>query len=642
MSAWHFGKGRRLSYQGHGVAVCGIAGIAAGANGLDLLPALGRMADAMAHRGPDEEGAYQSPDRTVALAHRRLKIIDLSSGQQPLANEDKTIVTVFNGEIYNFVSLRTQLVQKGHIFSSRSDTEVLVHLYEEHGPEMVTHLRGMFAFAIYDARDGSLFLARDRLGKKPLYYAATGGGFVFASELAALMASGLVPRALDPDGFDRFFALTYIPAPRTIFKAAGKIPPAHCLRWHRGSTKLWRYWDIDPAPRRRWPDAMEVKTEVRKKIEEAVRIRLVSDVPLGAFLSGGVDSGVVAACAVRALDRPLDTFSMGFPEKTHDERPYARLVARHLGTTHHEFEVEPRAVEILPELVRLFGEPYGDFSALPMWYLAEKTRQHVTVALSGDGGDELFGGYNSHRHFLRYAALHAALPRQVISLAQRILAAAFSQGTFRRRALRALELIGHGPGMLYADLNTFLKPRQRSEAFTDTLTGQLTGSALRELEELYDALAGEPLNRVLAADEKTFQVCQLAKVDAMTMAWSMEARTPLVDHELVELVFSLPPHLKIHGNTGKVLLKEIALDMLPADIVHRKKQGFTVPLSLWFKGSLREYATRQILDGPLLDTGWIRRSFLENVLTAHFQGACDQTYTLWNLLVMSQWLATRW
>jgi asparagine synthase (glutamine-hydrolysing) len=617
--------------------MCGIAGISVSEGKRVSQRELRILAGAMAHRGPDDEGIFVSPDKRVGLAHRRLKVIDLKGGHQPITNEDGSKVLVFNGEIYNFKALRQDLSARGHQFSSNSDTEVIVHLYEEHGTACVDYLRGMFAFVIYDETENLFFGAVDRMGQKPLYYYHKSGFFCFASTFGALCTIQEIPKELDPAAFDQILSLTYIPAPDTIFAGVKKLPPAHRFVWTEGTVSVSRYWDIPVGPKIDISMA-EAKDLTLRKIEEAVRIRLMSDVPLGAFLSGGLDSSLIVALASRHISGALDTFSIGFEHPAYNELPFAREVARTFNTHHHEFMMRPLEVDALPQLIHHFGEPYGDFSALPMWRLAEETRKHVTVALSGDGGDELFAGYGRHRMFHVYNTFRQLLPEKLVGLASRIVGLPRSENPMKRRVQRFFQMIHQPPERIFADLNVFLKPWEKDLAYTDALKNRLSSDIEGRLAAIFDRPDGTDLDRMLYTDAVTYEACQLTKVDTMSMAWSLEARCPLVDHELVELVFSFPDRFKMGLSGGKRLLKEVGKDLLPKQILDRPKRGFTIPLKYWFRDELKDYARERILKGALSEIGWINKEFLKTILDSHFDNRRDYTYHIWNFLVLSEWL----
>jgi asparagine synthase (glutamine-hydrolysing) len=619
--------------------MCGIGGISLAKGKCVSVDGLNAVSHAMIHRGPDEEGIYVSPDGCVGLVHRRLKVIDLAGGQQPLCNEDGRIVLVYNGEIYNCRSLRGELVSRGHQFVSNSDTEVIVHLYEEHGVSCLKYLRGMFSFVLHDQKEDLLFGAIDRMGQKPLYYSTHGSNFYFASTFTAINRFSELPKDLDPESFNLFFSLTYIPAPKTIFREIRKLVPGTFFVWQKSKLSIERYWRINPG-KKQDIKMKEAKSLALEKIEEAVRIRLMSDVPLGAFLSGGLDSSLIVALASQYVSGSLETFSIGFENQAYSELEYAREVARAFNTNHHEFILKPIEIESLGEMVQHFGEPFGDFSALPMWRLAEETRKHVTVALSGDGGDELFAGYPRYQGFRTYNALRSFLPGRLVAVISRLLGMPASDAALKRRLQRLFQILNQSPGKLYADLNVFLKPWDRGSAYTEALESRLSSSAENYLATIFEEVgsSSSDLDRMLFTDAVTYEVCQLTKVDIMTMAWSLEARCPLVDHELIELVFTLPDHFKMGSHGGKRLLREIAKDFLPQRILDRSKQGFTVPLEHWFRGEIRDYAQNRILNGRIPEVGWIRKEFMESILNEHFSGKRDNTYLIWNLLFFAEWL----
>ena len=616
--------------------MCGIAGIWQPEGKSVNRKQLKAMADIMAHRGPDEEGLFVSPNGRVGLAHRRLRVIDLLGGHQPMANEDGSIILVYNGEIYNYQLLKTELLKRGHCFSSDSDTEVIVHLYEEHGPACVDYLRGMFSFVIYDGSNDLLFGVVDRMGKKPLYYCQINGFFCFASTFVALAMVPEIPRDLDPVAFDAFLSLSYIPAPRTIFSEMKKLAPSHSFIWNGANISIRRYWDIPIGPKRH-VDMAQARVLTLKKLEEAVEIRLMGDVPLGAFLSGGLDSSLIVALASRHVDR-LETFSIGFDHPGFNELPYAREIARAFNTRHHEFMVSPLEIDALPRMVSHFGEPYGDFSALPMWRLAEETRKSVTVALSGDGGDELFAGYDRHRMFRIYNAAAHLLPEAFQSFCCRLLGLPKSDNSTLRRLQRFFQLIHQSPGHLFADLNIFVKPWEKASAYTDQLKSRLTVAIEDHLAAVFEEKDGTTLDQMLYTDVVTYEVCQLTKVDVMSMAWSLEVRCPLVDHELVSLAFSFPDCIRMDLRNGKRVLREIGKDLLPTSILNRPKQGFTAPLKWWFRDELKSYANERILNGKLMELGWLKEDFLKQTVALHTEGARDYTHSMWNLLVLAEWM----
>ena len=556
--------------------MCGITGIVQLNGQKAPLELLQKMTSCIAHRGPDAEGFKQLG--AAALGHRRLSIIDLSGGAQPLCNEDQTVWIAFNGEIYNFPELRVELENKGHKFRTHSDTETIVHAYEEWGEECPQKLRGMFAFAIYDTKNQTLFLARDRLGKKPLLYANTGKEFVFASEFQAILAHPNVPRRINFGALDLYLSNLCTPAPDSIYQDIKKLPPAHSLTLKNGEMKLRRYWSLDEhfAPSRKLKISEdEAAEELLKRFEECVKIRLMSEVPLGAFLSGGIDSSAVVAMMARLSNRPVKTFSIGFEESDYSETPHARRLAEKYGCEHHEIIVRADAQAILPTLVRHYGEPYSDSSAVPSFYVARETRKHVTVALNGDGGDETFAGYE------RYRALQMT---QSIPAPGRALGAALGKMlpsglNFRSKMVRLKKMLQA------AALPAPQRYLQWQSAFTfeqkQALYNPSFAASLGEISNPVAVYLAEALSR----GWNTVDACQysdinaylpddlLVKVDITTMANSLEARSPLLDHTLMEWAATLPPNLKLNGSTGKYILRRAIADMVPAENMERPKDG---------------------------------------------------------------------
>jgi asparagine synthase (glutamine-hydrolysing) len=623
--------------------MCGIAG--ALAPRLEDAPPPGaaeRFAAAMVHRGPDGHGFFQAGP--VALAHRRLSIIDLSdAGRQPMTNEDGQIAIVVNGEIYNHAELRADLVAKGHRFKSGSDSEVVAHLYEEVGARVPELLRGMFAFALWDARAGKLLLARDRFGEKPLYYCERADGFVFASELGALVADERTPTALSMEALDAYLALQYVPAPRTIYEAVKKLPPGHTLEVRPGERPvLRRYYQISFAPTLADLSEEEAARRVRATVEEAVRSRLMSDVPLGAFLSGGIDSSIVVACMARAMGEPVKTFSVGFTEggREDNELPYARLVAERWRTDHHELVVEPDMVGMLPSIVRHHGEPFADTSAVPTRYLCEMTRRHVTVALSGDAGDEAFGGYR------RYVWAHVAerLGRLPAPLAQGVAAALAAVPGRKARWLReyGARLGGRGvsdEAARYLRFVCHFSAGEKAALYTPELARRFAGDATAEAfaAHLGASRAADTVGRLQNLDVETYLPDDiLAKVDVASMTHALEARAPLVDHHVVELGAALPGRLKLRGRKGKHILKRAFADLVPAEIVHRKKKGFALPTGPWLRGRLHGFARETLLSDAARARGLFRPEAVADLLDRHRAGE-DHGERLWNLIVLETW-----
>ncbi len=604
----------------------------------DTLDAMTRVLE---HRGPDQAGSWF--DSHTALGHRRLSIIDLDSGRQPLANEDGSLQVVFNGEIYNYRELRNDLKRRGHHFATQSDTEVIVHLYEEYGDSCLEHLRGMFALAVWDVRRQRLMLARDRMGQKPLVYRQEPGRLLFASELKALLQVPNAPRQLDPVALDQFLTYQYVPHPRTMLAGYCKLPPAHMAVYHDGRLEVTRYWKpgyqqpITGRSRGEWKEAL------RETLTEAVRLRLRSDVPLGAFLSGGVDSTIIAGLMQEQSQAPVHTFSIGFPVEQFDERQYARLAAKHLGTIHHESVVEPKALEILPRLAWHYDEPFGDPSAIPTMYLSEMTRNDVTVALSGDGGDELFAGYD------RYRAVHLASridrmpgPLRAIatSPALRLLPASTRQKSLFRRGKRFAEALGESPEHRYLKWIGIFDARRRSDLWTSEFREQLGSSnAASFLIDAYDECPERGfVTRTTCADVLTYLPCDiLNKVDIASMAYSLECRSPLLDHHVVELAARMPMSQKRQGRRGKTILVDTFADLLPDSIQSRPKMGFGVPLDQWFRNELRPLLEDVLLDPVAVARGYFRPEAVRQLVDEHVSNRWDHSYRLWCLVCLEVW-----
>jgi len=602
--------------------------------------ALRRMLAALRHRGPDGERIeILGP---AGLGHSRLSVIDLEGGAQPMFNEDRSIAVVFNGEIYNFRDLRRRLAEGGHrLATDHSDTETLPHLYEDLGVSgALAELRGMFAFALWDAPRRRLALARDRAGKKPLYYAHAGGALWFASELKALLAIPEIPRRLDLQAMDDFLTLQYVPAPETIFRDIRKLPPAHFLIFENGEIRIERYWRLQPEPKRQISEAQAAE-ETAARIEEAVRLRLESDVPLGVFLSGGVDSSLVTAFASRHVSGPLRTFSIGFEQEEFNELPFARMVAERYATRHHEFIVRADAVAALPRLVWHYDEPYADISALPSFALAELARRHVTVALNGDGGDESFAGYQ------RYLGLPVferwmRWPRP----ARRALAALLDSPR-RPAALDPLRYVNRvslaSPALRYAQALTIFTQEAKARLCDPAFREQVDPGAAesRMIAEYEREDLREPLDRMLACDIETYLPGDLLpKVDRATMSCGLEGRSPLLDHPLMEFAASLPASVRFAGGSLKTLLRRVAGPLIPAAALNRPKQGFAAPAEVWFRAELRQF-TRETLLGPeARGRGFFRPRAVEALLREHESGRQRHHHRIWALLCLELWFRT--
>jgi asparagine synthase (glutamine-hydrolysing) len=619
--------------------MCGITGVVGSLRtGRSTLQ---RMNDALLHRGPDGEGFYWSDD--VGLGMRRLAIIDVAGGDQPIYNEDGSVCLVFNGEIYNFLDLRQDLERRGHTFATQSDTEVVVHAYEEYGVECLEHLWGMFALALWDTREHRLLLARDRLGKKPLvYYADPHGGLAFASELQALLTHPAVPREVDPRAIDDYLTYLYVPAPNTAYRNLRKLPPGNRLVWQAGRVTVEPYWHVRYSEKLRISEDEAVE-QFGALLRDAVRRRLIADVPLGAFLSGGMDSSSVVAEMAELSAAPVKTFSIGFGERDFDELFFARQVAERFGTEHHELVVEPHALDVLPTLVRHYGEPYGDSSAIPTYYVAQLTRQHVTVALNGDGGDEILAGYERH-WAARIAARYDTIPRFVrhglIRPLIPLLPEPRQRRAFLRRAKRFMTA-AHLPVLdRYLHWVGAYTPGQKHSLYSDDFTRLLgdsdSGRWLRE------ALAPEPhldpVDAVLRADALLYLPEDLlAKVDIASMANSLEARSPLLDHRLVEFCAALPSSYKLKGRTSKWLLRRLMRDRLPPAILTRPKMGFGVPVGDWLRGELRPLLEDTLLSSRALNRGYFKGSAVRALVDEHVSRRADRTSHIWGLLMLEMW-----
>ncbi|MBN1394192.1 MAG: asparagine synthase (glutamine-hydrolyzing) [Pirellulales bacterium] len=656
--------------------MCGIAGaVWNDASKAVEREALQRMIDVLRHRGPDDEGMYFSSQGPgiggresaaltpgpspaswrgeldgqplqrpvgVALGHRRLSIIDVAGGHQPLSNEDGSVWTVFNGEIYNFRELRRRLEQGGHRFRTRCDTEVLVHLYEDEGAEMLGSLRGMFALAVWDARRRRLLLARDRLGQKPLVYRREPGRLLFASELKSLLEAPGATREINPDAVNDYLTYQYVPHPRTIFRGVAKLPPGHLALYENERLEVRPYWQADFNEEERLP-AAEYADRLRELMTAAVEMRLQSEVPLGAFLSGGIDSTIVVGLMSRLMKEPVRTFSIGFPISEFDETDYARAAAERCGSLHREFQVRPDAMEVLPRLVWHYDEPFADSSAVPTWYVSQFTRREVTVALSGDGGDELFLGYP------RYLAVWLAgafdrmpglLRRMSAGRYWQKLPGGARQKSLRRRFKRFVEMLDMPPARRYLEWIAIFGQSRRDALYSDGFAARLSGDDPLEFLEAALSKANErdPLTAFGLADLVTYLPCDLmTKTDIASMAHGLECRQPFLDHLVVELAARMPRRLKFRGGRGKMVLRKAFGDLLPESIRRRSKMGFGVPLDHWFRRELRDFAREILLDEKTLHRGYFRPAAVAELWDEHQQGRFNHGYRLWSLLILELW-----
>ena len=620
--------------------MCGIACILHDERARPVDPGLlKRMSDRIAHRGPDAEGFHLEPG--VGLASRRLAIIDLETGQQPIADEEGKIWVVFNGEIYNHPELRQELMRRGHVLRTRSDTETLVHLYQEHGDGLVHHLRGMFAFALWDSTRRRLLLARDRLGKKPLHYARVSGGLAAASEIKALLACPGVDTTLDLEAMDLFLSYQSVPAPRTIYRGVRKLPPGHLMTVEDGRVEIRRYWSI-PSREPLRIDEQECEEELLRLLREAVRLRLVSEVPLGAFLSGGIDSSLVVALMQEASTRPVRTFTIGFPEQEFSEMPHAATVARHLGTEHSEFVVKPDMVQILPLLVRAYDEPFADHSSVPSYYVARETRRHVTVALNGDGGDEGFAGYKSYLPCQIYRVTdRVPLPlRRALASAANLAQPLLGGFDLPRRVAGFVARLAQPPLERYAHTRTIFAADHKADLYTPELAAAVRALDPLEIVRTPFESGSMPtlLDRMLAADLETYLPdTLLPKMDIASMANSLEARSPFLDHVLLEFAARVPARLKLRGLTLKYILRRAARRYLPPEILKRPKQGFALPVRPWLRGELHQYARGVLLDRRAPGRGHFRPEGVRRLLDEHAAGTRDHGLRLWGLLMLELW-----
>jgi asparagine synthase (glutamine-hydrolysing) len=614
--------------------MCGIAGKIDFRGDVVDRALLERMCGTIAHRGPDDQRVYVAPG--VGLGQRRLAIIDLDPrAAAPLSNEDGTIWVTFNGEIYNFQELRAELERKGHTFRTHTDTEVIVHAYEEYGIECLARFRGMFAFALWDAPRKRLFAARDRLGKKPFVYAKTRNGLVFGSEIKAVTADPDVSIAPNLRAIDLYLTHQYVPSPLTAFEGISKLPPAHYLIAENGNVRVERYWSAESRPVSTL-DARELEQQIVAKLREAVRIRLVSDVPLGAFLSGGVDSGTIVA--LMAESGRVKTFSIGFEEAGFDELPYARLVAQRYGTQHHEEVVRPDAAELLPKLVHHYNEPFADASALPTYCVSQMTRRHVTVALSGDGGDENFAGYENYALVMAWGrsdVIPAPVRRTAARAAGAVLDALPHTSTLARASRAFTMLAGDVPQRFQLQTSIF-KPQEKAAAYTAAFRAAV--QAQRSPVALAWSGGMDALDWMMRHDQSFYLAdCLNVKVDIAAMANSLEVRCPLLDHEFIEFTATIPSALKRDEQGGKRIFKRAVASLLPDEILTKKKTGFGLPVAKWFRHELAPLLRANLLDDRARSRGLFEPAFVQRIVDDHIAGARDWSSRLWALLFLEMW-----
>lgn len=621
--------------------MCGIVGISYTNSRSVERVILERMNQRIAHRGPDEDGFYLKEN--IGLAMRRLSIIDLAGGQQPIFNQDRTKAIVYNGEVYNFQLLRADLEKEGHKFQTNSDTEVILHLYDRHGVDCLQSLRGMFAFAIWDETDKSLFLARDRVGKKPLLYShQPNGDLIFGSEFRALLEHPAISREVDYNAIDSYMSYLCVPAPQTAFKQIRKLEPGHWLRWKDGKIETKRYWLPNFSKKIKITE-QEAEEETLRILRESVKLRMISEVPLGAFLSGGVDSSTVVALMAETSEKPVKTFSIGFEEQDFSELKYARRVAEHVGAEYHEFIVKPDALEVLPVLVEHYGEPYADSSAIPTYYVSKETRKYVTVALNGDGGDESFAGYE------RYMAMRIAeayyrfpkLARQIfLETPVNLIPTSELRKSRVRDAKRFLQAASLPKVERYFRWVSSFNQEAKAELYTREFAERTSANEpSRFLRQWFAKANGSGiLDTTLLTDQMTYLPNDLlVKVDIASMANSLEARSPFLDHHLIEFAASLPEKIKARRFETKSFLKRIAARLVPREVVYRRKMGFGVPVGSWFRGEMKDFARAVLLSEKSLRRGIAKPEMIEKYVREHTEAERDHAFQIWTLLMLELW-----
>ena len=620
--------------------MCGIVGIVRNDGKSIDEELLTRMNNAIRHRGPDDDGFYVNG--SVGLGMRRLAIIDLKGGAQPIHNQDRSSWIVFNGEIYNYLELREKLEKLGHTFYTNSDTEAIVHAYDQFGADCPKHLRGMFAFAIWNERTQELFLARDRVGKKPLLYAHINGQLIFGSEFSALLLHPDVSRDIQPEALDYYLSFMCIPAPLTAYRAIRKLEPGHWLRWRHGEIELQRYWQPDFTKK---VDLSEEEAGERtvEILRDAVRVRLMSEVPLGAFLSGGIDSSAVVALMSQESSERVKTFSIGFDEQDFSELHHARRIAEHVGAEHHEFIVRPDALEVLPTLVEHYGEPYADSSAVPTYYVAKETRKHVTVALNGDGGDESFAGYERYIAMgltEKYRRVPSFLRESVIKETVNLIPSSPLKRSRVKSAKRLLDAVALPRVDRYARWVSVFNDQTKQPLYSDHFREQTQAAdATGILAEWFKRANGiGVVDAMLLTDQMTYLPNDLlVKVDIATMAVSLEARSPFLDHHVIEFAASLPQNLKLRRLTSKYLLKKVLRKLLPSENLERRKMGFGVPVGHWFRGKMQPFLREVLLSEKALRRGLFQPEAVRQLIELHVRGERDYSQQLWTLLMLELW-----
>ena len=625
--------------------MCGITGIIDTRAARDIArPTLHRMNESQLHRGPDEGSLHIEPG--VGLGHRRLSIIDVATGQQPLFNEDNSVVIVFNGEVYNYQELIPELQALGHRFHTKSDTEVIVHAWESWGEACVQRFRGMFAFALWDRNRQTFFMARDRLGVKPMHYAVLDDGMLlFGSELKSLLQHGGLRRDIDPHAIEEYFALGYVADPRTIYRQAKKLAPGHTLSIRRGQPipEPKRYWDVrftldNPI------SLDDACNEMNQRLQESVRLRMIAEVPLGAFLSGGVDSSAVVAAMAGLSADPVNTCSISFADPQFNESAFAQMVADRYHTNHRVEQVDSDDFDLIDTLAHLYDEPYADSSAIPTYRVCQLARKHVTVALSGDGGDESFGGYRRYRMHMLEERMRASVPASIRQPLFGLLGRVYPKADWAPRMLRAkttFQGMARSSVEAYFHSMSVIREPLRSQLYTPHFKSMLGGYSALDVFNKHAANAGtdDPLALIQYIDTHTYLVGDInTKVDRASMAHSLEVREPLMDHKLVEWAATLPSAFKLQGSNGKMFFKKALEAKLPDDVLYRPKMGFAVPLARWFRGPLRQRVRKSLLGGPMLDSGWFNPTCIREMVEQHEAGTRDHSTPLWTLLMYDAFL----
>ncbi len=620
--------------------MCGICGVSfQSKERAPNLRILKKMCDSLTHRGPDDSG--QMVRQSCGLAMRRLSIIDLQTGRQPISTSDNNYTIVFNGEIYNYRELRQELEKKGHAFETATDTEVILKGYIEFGNDIPKHLNGMFAFAIWDRPNQKLFIARDRLGIKPLYYYWDNEKIVFGSEIKAILQSPDIQKTIDPIALNQFITFEYIPAPRSIFKEIKKLEPGHSLTYIQGKLQIQSYWSLQPSEDQ-WTEA-DAQDRLRELVNDSVRLRLVSDVPLGAFLSGGIDSSIIVSQMAGLMDRPVKTFSIGFKESSYNELRYARAVAQKYNTEHHELTIESKVLEWTEKLIHHLDEPFGDFSIFPTYLVSQMARENVTVALSGDGGDELFAGYDTYRAHRFDRRFYHLLPKIVKHKMIEPWSAGLVPTEKKKGLINSVKRFVEGTtlpkSIMHARWMVFLSELERSQLFTESVQNELQEDPYEHIHRYADDVPNlDDITRTGYVDVKSYLVDNiLVKVDRMSMATSLEARVPFLDHRIVEFAYSLPPKLKMNGLKTKYLLTKTFWDDFPTEVQNRDKQGFSIPIKNWIREDLKPMMLDLLNEKRLKEQGFLNPQFVNQLVDSHLKGNANHSHKLWALMVFEQW-----